>query len=182
MRFGTLPSVEGEAFALRPLDVSDAQAWFDYASLAKVQEHTSSNIQSVDEVRALIERTQVDDAAAPIQFSIRAAPQAPLLGTIGFHTISPINQTAEITYTIHPDWWGRGIAQTCCSAMVSWGFAERGFVRVQGTVLDTNPASARVLQRCGFALEGKLRNFRKVRGEPRDYWLYALTPDMLTTL
>ena len=42
--------------------------------------------------------------------------------------------------------------------------------------LEQNPASIRVLQKCGFTLEGKLRNYRMVRGEPRDFIVFPWVP------
>ena len=44
-------------------------------------------------------------------------------------------------------------------------------MRIQGTVIDSNAALARVLAKCGFEYEGTLRSFRMVRGVPRDCWL-----------
>jgi len=96
-----------------------------------------------------------------------------LVGSIGFHSVSPPNRSAEIAYTLHPDHWGRGIASRCCNAVADWGFSNQGYVRIQGTALDTNLVSMRVLEKCGFLLEGKLRNFRIVRGKPRDFWMYS---------
>jgi len=90
------------------------------------------------------------------------------------HTRIPSsNRTAEISYDIHPAWWGRGLASTCCAATADEGFAQAGHVRIQGTVVDSNAASARVLAKCGFGYEGTLRSFRMVRGVPRDCWLCA---------
>jgi RimJ/RimL family protein N-acetyltransferase len=60
--------------------------------------------------------------------------------------------------------------------LVGWGFGTRGYVRIQATTLETNAASARVLHKCGFEREGLMRNFRAVRGRPRDFWLYSIIP------
>ncbi len=57
--------------------------------------------------------------------------------------------------------------------LTEWALRELGFARIQATVLDTNVASAGVLERCGFQREGLLRRYRLVRGEPRDFWMYA---------
>ena len=50
-------------------------------------------------------------------------------------------------------------------------------VRVQGTVLETNVGSARVLQKCRYRHEGLLRSFRMVRGIPGNFQLYARLND-----
>jgi RimJ/RimL family protein N-acetyltransferase len=77
---------------------------------------------------------------------------------------------------VRPECWGRGIAGAACRAALQWGFGDRGWQRIQATTLESNVASQAVLRRCGFALEGRLRNFRIVRGEPRDYLMFSVVP------
>jgi RimJ/RimL family protein N-acetyltransferase len=176
MRATTAPVVESHPVILRPVDQSDAQAWFEFAGDPTVMQYTSSDVRSLQDLRPLIERANAPEPGSPIQFAVCMRADARFVGIVGFHTISVPNRTAEITYALHPSFWGQGIASAICAATASWGFAEQGFVRIQATVLEPNVASIRVLQRCGFLLEGKLRNFRMVRGEPRDYLLYSLVP------
>jgi RimJ/RimL family protein N-acetyltransferase len=95
---------------------------------------------------------------------------------VGFHSVSAAHRTAEITYAVQPAYWGEGVACAACAAAVDWGFSTRGWVRIQATTLQANLASQRVLAKCGFAFEGRLRNFRLVRGEPMDYLLFATVP------
>ena len=61
-----------------------------------------------------------------------------LIGTIGFHTVSDVNRTAEVAYDLAPAYWGKGVASAVCSAVTQWSFSAFGFVRVQGAVLETN--------------------------------------------
>jgi ribosomal-protein-alanine N-acetyltransferase len=53
------------------------------------------------------------------------------------------------------------------------GISDQGYARIQALALDTNLASMRVIEKCGFAREGKSRNLRLVRGQPRDFWVYS---------
>jgi RimJ/RimL family protein N-acetyltransferase len=157
----------------RPIEREDAVEWFAFAGLPQVKEHTSSTVATVEDLLAAIDRCNATDPSSPVCFSLRRSPGDTLVGTVGFHTVSAINRTAEITYEVDPSHWGRGIASLACQAAVSWAFSQLRLVRVQATALDTNVASQRVLTKCGFLLEGTLRNFRIVRGEPRNYLLYA---------
>jgi RimJ/RimL family protein N-acetyltransferase len=161
---------------LRPIEHSDAAAWFEYAGNAEVMRYTSSSVRTIEDVYPILGRINSPEAGSPIHFAVCAQPEGQLIGTAGFHTISVLNRTAEITYDLHPSHWGKGIATAVCAATASWGFSAQGFVRIQATVLEANAASIGVLQRCGFQFEGKLRNFRIVRGEPRDYLLYSVIP------
>ena len=53
-------------------------------------------------------------ASSPIRFAIALKSDNRLVGTAGFHTVSPVNQTAELAYDLIPDIWGRGIATAVC--------------------------------------------------------------------
>lgn len=161
---------------LRPLELSDIEPWYAYLSMPQVIEHTSWNLRGAEDLRSLVERRDAGDPAAEIRFAITHGADRQLLGTIGFHSISPVHRTAEIGYDLHPAQWGRGIASACCRTLLDWGFAGRGYVRIQAVALEANRASLRVLEKCGFAYEGRLRNYRLVRGEPRDFLLYAALP------
>jgi RimJ/RimL family protein N-acetyltransferase len=156
--------------------LADAAEWAEYAVLPEVTRFTSSVAESVADLAPMIERTQSGDANAPVLFSVRDARSGQLVASVGFHTVSTLNRTAEVTYTVRPEHWGQGVATAACAAAVRWAFAHRGWVRVQATTLEPHVASQRVLLKCGFEFEGRLRNFRIVRGEPRDYLLYACVP------
>ncbi|MEZ4411048.1 MAG: GNAT family protein [Polyangiales bacterium] len=49
--------------------------------------------------------------------------------------------------------------------------------RVHAFVRDDNARSSRLLERCGFTREGRLRRYRVCRGEARDFDVYALLRD-----
>jgi ribosomal-protein-alanine N-acetyltransferase len=98
------------------------------------------------------------------------------VATVGFHTISSLHGTAEITYDVSPSHWGRGIATAACRAATLWAFNVKGWHRVQATTLLQHARSQRVLERCGYQKEGLVRNLRLVRGRPMDYWLYSAIP------
>lgn len=171
-----LPMIALPGLRVRRLRLQDAEAWAAYATLPDVMRHTSSTATSVADVAAIIERGLEREPASPVHFAIVEADGGRFVGHVGFHTISPLNRSAEVTYDVHPDHWGRGIASAACSAALRWGFAERGWQRIQATTLETNLASQQVLRKCGFAYEGRLRHFRIVRGEPRDYLMFSALP------
>jgi len=173
MRASTFPDIEGGDLRLRPMEHSDVAAWYAYLSLPHVLEHTSWNLASEDELRSVVDGYNSDAPASGFCFAIESVADSRLVGAISFHTVSPVHRTAEVAFNLHPGYWGRGIATRCCNAVADWGFFDQGYVRIQATALDTNLASVRVIEKCGFVREGKLRNFRLVRGEPRDFWMYS---------
>ncbi|HSI56796.1 MAG TPA: GNAT family protein [Ideonella sp.] len=174
MLYSHLPVSSHAQVVLRPLQPADAQPWFRYLSLPEVYEHTSWNVQAADELLPMIAAHEPATAASPVRFAIALLGTGELVGTAGFHTVSPLNRTAEIAYDLAPPCWGQGIATAVCASLVAWAFAQAGLVRVQATVLQSNARSARVLRRCGFEREGLLRHYRMVRGTPGDFWMYSV--------
>ena len=177
MRAATIPHIEGGDLRLRPMEPSDVAAWYAYLRLPHVLEHTSWNLASEDELRSAVDGYNSDAPNSGFCFAIEAVAESRLIGAISFHTVSPVHRTAEIAFNLHPEYWGRGIATRCCNTVADWGFSDRGYMRIQATALDTNVASMRVIEKCGFLREGKLRNFRIVRGQPRDFWVYSRIAD-----
>jgi len=172
------PAIPG--FTVRPLAPSDANAWAAYACLPEVKQHTSSTASSAADLLAAIERSLSGAPDAPVLFALVPDGATQMIGAVGFHSISALNRTAEITYDLSPSYWGRGIATTACRAATAWGFAARGWHRIQATTLLSNVASQRVLAKCGFQREGMVRNFRIVRGQPADYILFSAIPTEVT--
>lgn len=173
MRINATPRIPIEGFRLRPLEASDIDGWYSYLSMPSVVRDTSWNVKSAAELKPLVEWYNAEDSSSAIRFAISPRSDESLVGTIGFHTISPVHRTAEIAYDIHPEYWRRGIGFACCTTVLDWGFRERGYVRVQATTMEANAPSIRLLEKCGFLLEGKLRNYRMVRGEPRDFVMFS---------
>jgi [ribosomal protein S5]-alanine N-acetyltransferase len=175
MRFTTLPTLEHELVALRPLTPADIPHWYEYLAMPVVFEHTSWNVKSAEELQHYA--TQSDIASALLRLGIVDRSSNQLVGTIGFHTVSPENRSAELAYDLAPPWWGKGIASQACGTMVEWAHSHVRLLRVQATVLTSNSRSIEVLQRCGFKREGLLRSYRIVRGKPGDFWMYSHVRD-----
>lgn len=170
----SVPALTG--YLLAPLAPADAPEWAEYAVLPEVKRLTSSSVESVADLLPMIERSRSADPNAPLLFSVREAASGCFVSAVGFHTVSALNRSAEVTYDVRPGHWGRGLATAVCEAAVAWAFAEKGWVRIQATTLVEHVASQRVLAKCGFGYEGRLRNFRIVRGEPRDYLMFSRLP------
>lgn len=173
MHYTDLPDFIHELVALRPLSRADAAAWYAYLTMPHVLDHTSWDLRSVDELMQKFDALESPDPASEIRLAIVLRDSGALVGTIGFHSVSPLHKTAEIAYDLAPAIWGKGIAPMACNAVAEWGFSHLGAVRIQAAVLDSNTRSARVLEKCGFQCEGLLRSFRTVRGDPRDFWIYS---------
>lgn len=172
---------QSAGLVIRPIEMADAEAWARYEVLPEVKEFTSSTTSSVSDVEAHIRRVLAREAASPVHFAVTRPSGTELIATVGFHTISALNRTAEVTYDVAPSHWGQGIASAICRAACSWGFQVRGWHRIQATTVPAHQRSQRVLLRCGFKQEGVVRNFRIIKGRPADYLLYSVIPGELAS-
>jgi RimJ/RimL family protein N-acetyltransferase len=97
-----------------------------------------------------------------------------VIGGIGLQRQHDVHRlTAEIGYWLGEAYWGRGIATGALRALSEWLFATTPLVRLYACVFESNPASARVLEKAGYALEGRLRRAVIKDGHVLDQFLYA---------
>jgi [ribosomal protein S5]-alanine N-acetyltransferase len=80
----------------------------------------------------------------------------------------------EISYALHPDYWGRGVATAAARQLVQLGFDEHALHRVFATCDPRNIASAAVLRRLGMHYEGRMRETTLIRDGWRDSDLYSV--------
>jgi RimJ/RimL family protein N-acetyltransferase len=77
-------------------------------------------------------------------------------------------------YWLGRAYWGRGIATDAARTLADYALRARGLRRLEATVFAPNTASARVLEKCGFMLEARMRESAVERdGAVCDMLLYA---------
>ena len=168
-----------ELFHLRAIRYADAESWYAYLGMPEVYGLTAWNLGGVEDLQAMMGHYESGEPGAPIRFAIVRSAADELVGTVGFHSLSLVNRTAELAYDLSPGAQGRGLATLAARAAIRWMVGIRAFNRIQATALPENRPSIRVMERCGMHFEGLLRQFRNVRGEMRDYRMYALLAEEL---
>lgn len=176
MQFAELPRCDHDLVHLRPLQAADLPAWYGYLALPEVYQHTSWSLRSVEGLAPYVQGAEPTTPSSRLRLAIALRSTDELVGTGGFHSVSPENRSAEIAYDLAPSMWGRGIASHVCGVLTAWAHAQAGVLRLQATTVDSNARSARVLERCGYQPEGLLRSFRLVRDRPRDFFMYSHLP------
>jgi RimJ/RimL family protein N-acetyltransferase len=100
-----------------------------------------------------------------------------LIGNVGIRQGSGGAHEAEIGYELAPDEWGRGYATEAAQAIVRFGFEELGLHRISAWTVAENVASARVLEKVGMTLEGRLRDKERYKGRYWDVLMYAMVKE-----
>ncbi|MBZ9716012.1 GNAT family N-acetyltransferase [Deinococcus multiflagellatus] len=93
-----------------------------------------------------------DQPTWPGSFVAVHRAQAQAIGQLGIK--GPLAPEVEIGYGLSPAVWGQGYATEAAGLLLAW-LADQGVQTVTAQTALTNPASARVLQKLGFAVTGE---------------------------
>src|SRR5579884_1679302 len=136
--------------------LEDAEDMFAYASDPRMAEHVGwYPHSSIDESRrflaAAVERRARGE---PVGWAITLKGEDRLVGSAGFFDWAIAHARAEIGYSLAYWLWNRGYMTEAVRALVRFGFGRMGLNRIEARCKVANLASARVLEKVGFRLEG----------------------------
>lgn len=150
--------LETKRLIIRPWRASDAAALFKYASDPDVGPRAGwPPHKCLDESRQVITNIFTNDYTWAIE--LRESGEA--IGCIGYypHGLSNIEigeEDAEIGYWLGKPHWNRGYCTEALEAMIDYCFNVKGFVTLWSDFFIDNPASGRVMEKCGFKDTGRL--------------------------
>ena len=161
-----------ERLTLRRPRASDADAIFSrYASDPGVTRYVGwPRHTSVEATRAFLAFSDAEWQGWPASaYLIEGRAGGILLGSTGLMFETP--QRASTGYVLAADAWGKGHATEALAAMVDVARAAE-VRRLYALCHHEHLASVRVLEKCGFALEGTRRRYAEfpnlATGEPQD--------------
>lgn len=100
-----------------------------------------------------------------------------LVGSVGLHRTDWNEPKTEVGYWIRTSEVGNGYASEGVEVLADWALTDLQAIRVELVTLEENAASRAVAVRCGFALEGVLRNvLRGPDGNLRHRYVFARLP------
>ncbi|TGE14930.1 GNAT family N-acetyltransferase [Hymenobacter elongatus] len=82
-------------------------------------------------------------------------------------------RSAEIGYWLGRQYWGRGIATAAVRVLTEYAFVHFDVCRLYAEIFARNEASAQVLAKAGYQLEGRLHKSIIKEGVVQDALLYA---------
>lgn len=162
-----------ERCTLRPFRPADAPSLARHADNRKIWLNLRDlfpHPYTVADATSYIARVEGD---VPVtRFAIDVDGDA--VGSVSLKPGSDIERrSAEIGYWLGEPYWGRGIVSAAVAAVTEYAFRELDLLRVFAVPFARNPASARVLERAGYQLEGTMRRSAVKDGEILDQFLYA---------
>jgi RimJ/RimL family protein N-acetyltransferase len=157
---------------------SDKPALIEHLRDKEIYDHTLRipylyTEADADEWLAVVAKITQQQGRA-VNWAIRNAEDS-LIGGCGFDGFQlGKSHLAEIGYWLAKPYWGQGIMTAVVRRVCQYAFEDFGLVKITAHVFATNPASARVLEKCGFEQEGYLKKHYLKDGQLLDSRLYAL--------
>lgn len=145
---------------LRALTLGDAASVVSICRPLEVAKNTLSiaHPYTLADANAFLERItesmdKGDTYCWAITLADREGRSGEHIGTMGLHCQHE-HRHAEVGYNIAIEHWGKGYATEALRDVLRFGFERVGLERIHAGYYTRNPASRRVLEKCGFVGEG----------------------------
>lgn len=169
--------IRGEKTALRALELSDAELHHRFMSDPEVTRHLDSGPPtSLDGQRQWLE--EMSKAEGEVWLAIVALPELQFIGSCGLGPLTAPDRSARLGICLGDRaYWGSGYGTDAMLTLCGYGFAQCNLHRIELHVFAENGRAVRCYEKCGFALEARLREAHYCHGRYGDTLVMALLGD-----
>jgi RimJ/RimL family protein N-acetyltransferase len=154
-----LPKLETERLFLTELEAGDIPQIVEYAANKSISEYTLNLPHPYSEKDAVywinLSNQGLKNRTNYI-FAIRLKSSNEFIGGIGL-TVEQKFFRAEIGYWIAEPFWNKGYATEATKSIIEFGFNRLELNKLTSSHLEKNPASGKVMVKCGMTKEGELK-------------------------
>lgn len=97
-----------------------------------------------------------------------------VIGCIGITNINKVAKRAELGWWVDKAEWNKGIATEAARAVINFAFKQLNLHTLHARHFECNPASGRVMQKCGMKYVGTLRDFESRLGKFNNVLYYDI--------
>jgi RimJ/RimL family protein N-acetyltransferase len=147
------PVLETERLVLRAPRPEDAKAIATLVNDRRIAENTLRipHPYTLKDAQAFLASANTTDDETVFLITARSAG-ARVLGCCGIARLD--GKQPEIGYWLGVPFWGNGYATEAARAVIDHAFGDLGYEHLLGGARVSNPASRRVLEKCGFQWTG----------------------------
>jgi RimJ/RimL family protein N-acetyltransferase len=148
---GSIPVLETKRLALRAPRLEDAKTVATLANDRRIAENTARipHPYKMSDAEGFIAGANKAGGEAVFLITLR---DGSVVGACG--VVLQQNETPELGYWLGLPYWGQGYATEALHAVIDYFFTDLGHESLQAGARVTNPASRRVLEKCGFQWTG----------------------------
>ena len=167
--------LDGQRIRLRPVAERDLPRFIDWLNDPEVRYWLSLSEApdlTMEAEREWYERQRGSEN--DVVWMIETAEGRPL-GTVGLHGIDETSGRGTLGIFIgEKDCWARGYGREAIALLLGFAFSELELRRVELFVDHDNERGIRCYESCGFLREGRLRGYRRRRGDHVDCFIMAV--------
>ena len=159
---------------LRPWDPADRESLAAHGNNPKIAANMTDAFPSPYDLKAadrFIESVTKDSPPGILAIVVDGVA----CGGIGIHPDNNLHRkNAEMGYWLGEEYWDRGIVTKVIPPMIKYAFENWDIERIYARPFGRNMASQRVLEKCGFILEGRFQKTLIKQGKMEDELVYAV--------
>lgn len=167
--------LEGANIYFKSLNTNDAEEIHKYASDEDVSRFIGWRLMhNLNETREFIEvMLNREPKGTHLYASIVLKSTQAIIGTAMIFNFDEEAKHAEIGYVFHRDHWSKGYGTESVTLMNNFAFESLNLHKLHARVVDANIGSIRVLEKNGFELEGRLKDYCFIEGKYYDELLFG---------
>ena len=174
--FTRIPTLETDRLTMRKILPSDCADMYDYSYRPETSRYLlwspHANPRYTKKYLSFIQSAYRNETF--YDFALVDKNSGKMIGTCGFTSFDLQNNSAEIGYVLHPDFWGKGLAREAVMRLMAFGFAELRLHRMTAKIMTENTASKRVAEKCGMRHEATYVESMLIKGAYETIDEYAI--------
>ncbi len=173
-----------ERLSLQPVRDEDISLIYQGLSDQRVVKYYGVSFDSLEKTKIQMEwYRNLESEGTGIWWTVRTRSNGTFIGAGGFNNLVKEHRKAEIGFWLLPEFWGKGYMSEAFRKICHFGFEDLGLHRIEGWVESNNAACIKALIKCGFTLEGTMRECEWKDDHFIDLCLYSqleseFTPDL----
>lgn len=168
-------ALEGKNICFKSLSANDAEEVHSYASDEEVSRFIGWNLmKNLNETSRFIEEMiKRQSAGTHLYASIVLKSTGANIGTAMIFNFDKEANQAEIGYVFHKDHWNKGYGTEIVALISDFAFETLNLHKLHASVVDANIGSARIMEKNGYELEGRLKDHFFIENKYYDALLYG---------
>lgn len=166
----------GHKINLRKISKSDAESIYQNAKdegiCRAVPLPMPYTLKSAEEFIRLTQKNWRNKNEA--QFGIEDKETGKIIGMIGLMNLDFEVKKAEVGFWIGKEYWGKGTAMEALKLILKYAFSNLKLNRIYAKVFSQNISSQKLLEKCNFKLEGRLRRDGKFKNKWDDLLIFGI--------
>lgn len=173
--FKVFPVLETNRLIMRKVEMADLDEILFLRSDKNVLEFISKPPATREDAEMFIQKVDNQEKKGEsINWAMVIKGEPKLIGTICLWNLDPAADKAEVGYSMHPYYYGKGLMHEAMAAVIAYGFETMQVKIVEAYTHTDNVRSRNLLERHHFTRDADLEHAKVGKEEPETAVIYSL--------